>query len=220
MHNPTLPELMFLLGGVRWTIALSVIGVVMGGVVGVVIALVRSTVPYAPLRTATAAYIGVFQGTPLLLQLFVTYYGLALVGLEISAWMSVAICFTLYASAYLGEIWRGSIDAVPGGQTEAATALGVGYWVRMRKVVLPQALRISLPATVGFLVQLIKGTSLAAIIGFTELTRSGAIVANQTFTPLLVYGIVGVVYFGLCWPLSIYGSRLEARLAAGDQPGR
>lgn len=220
MHNPTLPELLFLLGGVRWTIALSVIGVIMGGVMGLVIALARTSTPYVPLRTATATYIGVFQGTPLLLQLFVTYYGLALMGLQLSAWMSVAICFTLYASAYLGEIWRGSIDAVPKGQTEAATALGVSYWVRMRKIVLPQALRISLPATVGFLVQLIKGTSLAAIIGFTELTRSGTIVANQTFTPLLVYGIVGIVYFGLCWPLSIYGSRLEARLAAGDLPGR
>ncbi|HEX7386507.1 MAG TPA: amino acid ABC transporter permease [Castellaniella sp.] len=216
MHNPTFPEWMFLLGGVRWTIALSVIGVFLGGVMGFVIALARTSERFAPLRAVIATYIGIFQGTPLLLQLFVTYYGLALLGLNLSAWMSVAICFTLYASAFLGEIWRGSIDAIPKGQTEAATALGVSYWVRMRKVILPQAIRISLPATVGFLVQLIKGTSLAAIVGFTELTRSGTIVANQTFTPLLVYGGVGVVYFCLCWPLSIYGSRLEARLAASD----
>jgi len=125
----------------------------------------------------------------------------------------VAIGFTLHASAFLGEIWRGSIQAVPRGQTEAAHALGIHYMTRMRRVVLPQALRISLPATVGFFVQLIKGTSLAAIVGFTELARAGSIVSNQTFQPLLVYGIVGLLYFTMCWPLSLYGSRLERRLA-------
>jgi polar amino acid transport system permease protein len=80
-------------------------------------------------------------------------------------------------------------------------------------VVLPQAIRISLPATVGFFVQLIKGTSLAAIVGFTELARSGSIVSNQTFKPLMVYAIVGVIYFAMCWPLSLYGRRLEQSLA-------
>lgn len=125
------------------------------------------------------------------MQLFVVYYGLALAGLKLDAWAAVAIGFTLHASAYLGEIWRGSIAAVPRGQAEAALSLSLGYVPRMARVILPQALRISLPATVGFLVQLIKGTSLAAIVGFTELTRAGNIISNQIFQPLVVFAIVG-----------------------------
>jgi polar amino acid transport system permease protein len=212
MHGISLPEFVFLLKGLGWTIALSVTGLACGAVAGLGIALARSSGSLA-LRRATGGYIMVFQGTPLLMQLFVTYYGLALVGLQLEAWVSVAIGFTLHASAFLGEIWRGSIEAVPRGQTEAANALGIGYLTRMRKVVLPQALRISLPATVGFFVQLIKGTSLAAIVGFTELARAGSIVSNQTFRPLLVYAIVGAMYFAICWPLSLYGTRLERGLA-------
>jgi polar amino acid transport system permease protein len=212
MHGINTSELLFLVGGLRWTIALAVLGLSFGAVAGLLIALGRTS-PFAALRRATGIYIAVFQGTPLLMQLFVTYYGLALIGLQLEAWMSVAIGFTLHASAFLGEIWRGSIEAVPRGQTEAANALGISYVARMRRIVLPQALRISLPATVGFLVQLIKGTSLAAIVGFTELARTGSIVANQTFQPLVVYAIVGLLYFALCWPLSLVGSRLERKLA-------
>jgi polar amino acid transport system permease protein len=148
------------------------------------------------------------------MQLFVAYYGLGLVGLRLPAWVAVAVGFTLNASAFLGDIWRGAIAAVPAGQTEAARALGLHYGARMRHVVLPQALRIAQPATVGYLVQLIKGTSLAAIVGFIELARAGQIVANQTFQPLLVYAVVGALYFAICWPLSLYSARLETRHAA------
>jgi len=205
-------EYLFLLTGLKWTVALSAIGFVCGSVSGLGIALLRTS-GKPPLERITAGYIALFQGTPLLMQLFVVYYGLALIGLRLDAWVAVAIGFTLHASAYLGEIWRGSIEAVPKGQTEAAKALSLHYVSRMRDVILPQAIRISLPATVGFLVQLIKGTSLAAIVGFTELTRAGNIVSNQIFQPLLVFGIVGILYFLLCWPLSLYGSHLERRMA-------
>jgi polar amino acid transport system permease protein len=212
MHTITLPEFLFLLKGVQWTIALSAIGISLGAVAGLLIALARTS-KFPALVLATRGYIAVFQGTPLLMQLFVTYYGLALVGLKLEAWESVAIGFMLHASAFLGEMWRGSIEAVPRGQTEAANALGISYFTRMRLIVLPQAIRISLPATVGFLVQLIKGTSLAAIVGFSELARNGSVVANQTFQPLMVYGIVGALYFAMCWPLSLYGSHLEKQLS-------
>jgi polar amino acid transport system permease protein len=206
----------FLLRGLLWTVALSAIGFVCGAPTGLAIALAR-TAEAAPLRRVASGYIALFQGTPLLLQLFVVYYGLALIGLKLDAWLAVAIGFTLHASAYLGEIWRGAIEAVPRGQTEAARALGLHYTSRMREVVLPQALKISLPATIGFLVQLIKGTSLAAIVGFTELARAAAIVSNQLYKPLLVYGIVGLLYFALCWPLSLWGGRMERRLATASR---
>jgi polar amino acid transport system permease protein len=210
------PEILFLMRGLQWTVALAAIGFIGGMPAGLLVALARTAESRA-LQNLAAAYIGVFQGTPLLMQLFVVYYGLALAGLKLDAWIAVAIGFTLHASAYLGEIWRGSIEAVPRGQTEAANALGLGYVTRMKDVVLPQALRISLPATIGFLVQLIKGTSLAALVGFIELTQAGKIISNQIFKPLLVFGIVGIMYFLLCWPLSLYGTRLERKLATASR---
>ena len=205
-------EYLFLLKGLQWTLVLSAAGFGCGMISGLGIALMRTSA-LRPLQRIAAGYIALFQGTPLLMQLFVVYYGLALVGLKLDAWVAVAIGFTLHASAYLGEIWRGSIEAVPKGQTEAAKALSLRYVSRMKDVVLPQAIRISLPATIGFLVQLIKGTSLAAIVGFTELTRAGNIVSNQIFKPLLVFGIVGILYFIMCCPLTILGARLERRFA-------
>jgi polar amino acid transport system permease protein len=207
------PEFLFLLQGLKWTILWSVLGFVGGGIAGLLVALARTS-GRPVLERVMAGYIAVFQGTPLLMQLFVVYYGLALIGLELESWEAVALGFTLNASAFLGDIWRGSIEAVPRGQTEAARALSLGYVSRMKDVILPQAIRISLPATVGFLVQLIKGTSLASIVGFTELARAGSMVSNQIFKPLVVFGIVGAMYFALCWPLSLLGSWLERRLAA------
>lgn len=205
-------EFIFLLIGLKWTVVLSAVGFVCGGIGGLAVALLR-TCGKPIFERLTSGYIAIFQGTPLLMQLFVVYYGLALIGLKLDAWLAVAIGLTLHASAYLGEIWRGSIEAVPRGQTEAAKALSIKYAARMKDVILPQAIRISLPATVGFLVQLIKGTSLAAIVGFTELTRAGNIISNQIFQPLLVFGIVGILYFVMCCPLTILGARLERRFA-------
>ena len=205
-------EFLFLLRGLQWTLALSAIAFACGIVAGLAVALVRTS-GSRPAERISAGYIALFQGTPLLMQLFVIYYGLALVGLKLDAWVAVAIGFTAHASAFLGEIWRGSIEAVPRGQTEAAQALSLGYLPRMARVILPQAFRISLPATIGFLVQLIKGTSLASIVGFTELARAGNMVSNQIFRPLLVFAVVGALYFVICWPLSLLGTRLERRLA-------
>jgi polar amino acid transport system permease protein len=210
------PEFVFLLVGLKWTVLLSLIAFAGGGVVGLLIALARTS-ESAALRLVSTGYIAVFQGTPLLLQLFCVYYGLGLFGILLPAWTAVALAFTLNASAFLGNIWRGAIQAVPKGQAEAASALGLRYAWRMKDVILPQAFRIAQPATVGFLVQLIKGTSLAAIVGFIELARAGQIISNETFQPILVFGVVGAIYFVLCWPLSLYSARLESRFAAATR---
>jgi polar amino acid transport system permease protein len=209
-------EFLFLLKGLQWTLVLSAVGFICGIFTGLGVALARTS-GVRFLERIAAGYIALFQGTPLLMQLFVVYYGLALYGMKLDAWVAIAIGFTLHASAYLGEIWRGAIEAVPRGQVEAAKALSLGYVWRMKDVILPQALRISLPATIGFLVQLIKGTSLAAFVGFTELSRAGSMVSNQIFKPLVVFGIVGVMYFAICWPLSLYGTRLERQFAAATR---
>lgn len=207
-------ELTYLLHGLSWTLVLTAIGFVGGIVFGLVVALMRVS-RLRWVRIPAILWIGLFQGTPLLMQLFVFYFGLPLLGFDLPAWGAVAFALTAHASAYLGEIWRGAIQAVPKGQSEAANALGLHARSRMFDVILPQAFKLSLPATVGFLVQLLKGTSLAAIVGFIELTRAGVIVANQIYKPLIVFGVVGAMYFAMCWPLSLYGRYLERRMAAG-----
>ena len=207
-------QALLILQGLKWTLLLSAIAFVGGGVGGFAIALCRTAKPRW-LRVAATGFIEAFRGTPLLLQLFMVYYGLALLDFPLDPWIAVAIGFTLNASAFLGEIWRGSIEAVAKGQTEAAKALGLHYWPLMLLVILPQALRTAVPPTVGFLVQLIKGTSLAAIIGFTELSRTGQLLSNITYRPLMVYSVIGAVYFVVCWPVSWIGRRMERRLALG-----
>lgn len=209
----TFNEVLLLLGAVKWTLALSAIAFLGGAVAGLLVALARTSDKRA-LRVASAAYIQVFQGTPLLMQLFLVFFGATVVGFEVDPWTAAALGLTLNAGAFLGEIWRGCIQAVPKGQWEAASALGLGYVDKMTSVILPQAGKIAIPPTVGFLVQLIKSTSLAAIIGFAELTRTGQLVNNATFRPFLVFSIVAAIYFALCWPLSLLASHLERRTAA------
>jgi polar amino acid transport system permease protein len=208
------PEFLFVLAALRWTLALSLIAFIGGGVGGFVIAMARIS-RFAPLRWLTGLYIQLFQGTPVLMQLFVVYYGLAvLVDLRIEAWSAVALAFTCYAAAFLGDIWRGSIQAIPRQQWEAAECLTLTYPAQLFYVILPQAVRIAIPSTVGFLVQLIKGTSIASIIGFVELTRAGQLMTNVTFQPMVVYPVVAALYFAICFPLSALSQILEKRLDA------
>lgn len=209
-------DLWFLVTAAQWTIALSAVAFVGGGILGLLVAFAR-TAPLKPLRLTAALYILLFQGTPLVMQLFLVFFGSTMLGWRIDAWTAAALALGLNAGAFLGEIWRGSIETVPHGQWEAAKALGFGWLRTMRLVVIPQAARVSVPPTVGFLVQLVKSTSLASIIGFTELTRAGQVLNNATFRPFLIFGIVAAIYFALCWPLSLLASRLERRLAL---PGR
>jgi len=204
-------EFLFILDGAKWTVILSILAFTFGGLGGLVVALGRTS-GKRWLRYLMATYIQIFQGTPLLIQLFFVYFGLPILGIRVDIWVALIIGLSLHASAFLGEIWRGSIQAVSSGQDEAARALGIGYFHRMKDVVLPQAFRIGLPATIGFLVNLIKGTALAALLGLTELTRSGQLMANITFEPMKVYGIVGLIYFIICVPLTYYSARIEKRL--------
>jgi len=203
----------FLLGALRWTVALSLIAFVGGGLVGMGLLLLRFTKLHG-VATAVAWYVQIFQGTPLLMQLFLVYFGLALLGMDTSPMVSAAICLTLYASAYLTEIWRGCVNAVHKGQWEASTSLALSYTQQMRYVILPQALRVAIAPTVGFMVQIIKGTALASVIGFVELTKAGQMISNATYQPFLAYTFVGLLYFALCYPLSWWSQRLENRRLA------
>ena len=200
-----------LLLAARWTVVLSAIAFVGGGVVGLALLTARLR-RWRGVPTAVSAYVHVFQGTPLLIQLFLAYFGLGLFGIDVSPWAAAGGALTLYASAYLTEIWRGCVDAIPRGQWEAADSLALSFGEKLRHVVAPQALRIAIAPTVGFLVQVIKGTALASIIGFIELTKTGTMISNATFRPFTVYACVALMYFALCWPVSACSKRLERKM--------
>jgi polar amino acid transport system permease protein len=203
-----------LLLAARWTVALSLVAFVGGGLVGLALLLAR----LAKLRGAehgVSIYVQLFQGTPLLMQLFLAYFGLALFGINVSAWVAAALALTLYTSAFLAEIWRGCVNAIAKGQWEAADSLALSFAEKMRHVIGPQALRIAVAPTVGFLVQVIKGTALASVIGFIELTKAGSMITNATFRPFTVYACVALMYFALCWPISAASRQLERRLQRG-----
>ena len=200
-----------LLLAARWTVVLSIIAFVGGGLVGLGLLLARLA-RWPGAQTFVAGYVQLFQGTPLLMQLFLAYFGLALFGINVSAWVAAGVALTLYTSAFLTEIWRGCVNAVPKGQWEAAASLAMSFGETMRHVIGPQALRIAVPPTVGFLVQVIKGTALASVIGFIELTKAGTMIVNATFAPFTVYACVALMYFALCWPISAWSRRLERKL--------
>ena len=207
------PEFLFILQAAQWTVLLSLIAFIGGAIGGLLVALARTS-DNRLAQFVSGVFIQIFQGTPLLLQLFLVFFGAPVLGFDINPWVAAGVALVLNSSAFLGEIWRGCIQAIPAGQVEAAHALSLSYVSRMRFVVLPQAFKIALAPTVGYMVQIVKGTSLAAIIGFTEITRAGQIINNATFQPLIVFSVVEAIYFGLCWPLSLLAARMERRQAA------
>ncbi len=200
-----------LLLAARWTLVLSLIAFVGGGLVGLTLLVARTT-PVPALQKGVAAYVQIFQGTPLLMQLFLAYFGMALLGVETSAWTAASVALTLYSSAFLAEIWHGCVKSIPKGQWEAAQSLALNFAEQLRYVVLPQAARIAVAPTVGFLVQVVKGTALASVIGFVELTKAGTMITNATFKPFLVYSCVAVMYFLICFPISLYARSLESKM--------
>jgi polar amino acid transport system permease protein len=206
-----LNEFGFLILSARWTILLSLIAFAGGGILGVVIASLRISAS-KPLRMIAAGYIRFFQSTPILIQLFMAYYGTAFIGLSPDPWTAAAITFSLNSAAFFGDIFRGSIEAIPSGQWEAAKALSLRFIPTLRLVIFPQALKLMLPPTVGFMVQIVKTTSVASLIGLTELARTATMINTVTFEPMLVFGTVALVYFALCWPLSLLARHLEKRL--------
>jgi polar amino acid transport system permease protein len=199
-----------LLLAARWTVVLSLIAFIGGGLVGLALLVVRLT-PSVAAQRLVAGYVQLFQGTPLLMQLFLAYFGIALFGVNTSPWVAAAVALTLYTSAFLAEIWRGCVASIPKGQWEAAQSLALNFGEQLRHVVLPQATRIAIAPTVGFLVQVIKGTALASVIGFIELTKAGTMITNATFKPFVVYSCVALLYFALCFPISLYAKTLERR---------
>lgn len=201
-----------LLRATQWTILLSLIAFAGGGILGLLLTMMRIA-KNRYIQGVSRFYIGFVQGTPLLMQLFIIFFGIPiLLGFDIPAFVSASIALIAYSAAYLADIWRGSVESIPRAQWEAGNALGLSWFQQFRYVILPQAVKVSIPPTIGFAVQVIKNTSLTSIIGYVELTRQGQILNNVTFRPFAIFTIIGVIYFVICYPLSLYSKRLEAKL--------
>ncbi|MDF2621634.1 MAG: amino acid transporter permease [Xanthobacteraceae bacterium] len=202
------------------TLTLSAIAVFVGTFVGACVTLLQ-LIGSRLLNVVLRAYIELFRGTPLLMQLFFIYFGLPMLGLDVDRFWAAFVAISLYTGAYVAEVLRAGVEAVPRGQTEAATALGLGFGQRLRYILGPQALRVALPPLVGVYVAVIKDTSLATVIGYNELMRRGMELVLQYGRPLEVFLVVGLLYFLICFPISKLSEWLERKFtrdAGGTEP--
>jgi len=197
-----------LLQGLVWTVLLSAIAFIFGGLLGFAVALAGIAKNKAVVALVDA-YIVLVQGTPVLVLMFIVYFGLPVFGVEVSSLFAASLAMTIFASAFLGAIWRGSLQSVPRTQWEASDCLALtglqGLWL----VIMPQAMRIATPPTVGFMVQIVKNTSLASIIGMAEMTYIGKEINASTFQPFTTYLVIAFFYFCICFPLSAASRKFE-----------
>lgn len=206
-----------LLDGLVVTVELSVImivgGLILGGLTAFGLSAKSKAKPVGALKGIIRIYVEIFRGSPLLLQLFFGYYGLAYAGIEIGMMAACSIVMILYAGAYICEIIRSGIESIPKGQFEAGCCVGLTYVEVMRFIIFPQAFRIFLPTLMGFFIGVIKDTSVVSLIGCTDLIRQAKVVINKTGLPIQTYALVALIFFIICYPLSLYVRKLEKRRA-------
>jgi L-cystine transport system permease protein len=211
-----LQSLPFLLKGAVYTVELSIGGMVFGLSLGFIIALMRLS-KRKSLRIIARTYVSFIRGTPLLVQLFVIYYGLAQFGLRIDPIPSALIGLSLNVAGYTGEILRAAISSIDKGQWEASRALGLSWFQTMRLVVIPQAARVALPPLGNSFISLVKDTSLAATIQVPELFRQAQLITARTFQIFTMYFTAAVLYWIISTALSWLQERLEKRASAHIQ---
>ena len=200
-----------LLQGLGVTLLLSVLTIMGGTIVGLLVGLARANGP-APLRALARIYIEIFRGTPLLIQLLFVYFGAYSLGFEWSSTLAAAATsLILYEGAYIAEIFRAGIEAVPVAQREAAQVLGLRKSTIFTRVVLPQAMQIARAPLVGQYIGLVKDTSLAIVVGLAELMRQGQAIVDRTAQPLPVYLAVAALYFCICYPMSRFVRHMERK---------
>ena len=203
-----------LLDGLERTVAYTIASFTGAAVLGLVLALLRVS-KRRIMRWPAAAYTEIFKNIPLLAIIFVTYFGLASVGIRLGVFEAGCLSLVVFYAAYLSEIFRAAIAGVHGGQQEAAEALGLGRISTFTHVILPQAFRSALPGTNTMFVDLLKSTSLLVTISAAELMSEGRIITSATFRALEVYLVIAAIYFALCYPLSQGLLWLERRIRAG-----
>jgi polar amino acid transport system permease protein len=207
-------DAILLLQGLGNTVLLCVAGLGLGLVIALFVGLARAS-GFRWLSWPAALYIEVIRDSPLLMQLYLVFFALPLVGLQVPIFVAGVATLMVNASAFMAEIVRAGIQAIGKDQWDAARALGMGYLPCMRHIVMPQAARVMIPPGVGLLIGLIKDSSVVSVISYIELTRVGQILTEKTFLSFQVFGIVAALYFLLCYPLSRLAVSAERRLKAG-----
>ena len=204
-------DIRYLWRGLLLTLQLCGGGILIGLLIGIVVGILRSNYRSKVLRFISTVYIEFFRAVPLMLLFIVAYFGIVSLGYNVSRFVSVLAAFSLYNGAYIGEVVRAGIESVDHGQWEAATAMGMSYPQVLRYVILPQAVRIMIPPAIGVVIAAVKASSLASVVGYTEMLLAARHVIQRTYAPLLVMGSISVVYFIICYPLSLASKELERR---------
>ncbi len=199
------------LQGLGNTVLLCVAGLGLGFLIALFVGLARSARPRW-LSWPAATYVELIRDSPLLMQLYLVFFALPLLGLQVSILAAGIVTLMINSSAFMAEIVRAGIQSVGKDQWDAARGLGMGYVQTMRWIVLPQALRVMIPPGVGLLIGLIKDSSVVSVISYLELTRVGQILTEKTFLSFQVFGIVAALYFLLCYPLSRLARYAERRV--------
>ncbi|MDR1567343.1 MAG: amino acid ABC transporter permease [Streptococcaceae bacterium] len=197
-----------LVAGLKVTIPLTIISFIFGLIIAIVTAIAKIS-SIRLLNLLFSGYVWIFRGTPLLVQLFIVFYGLPKAGIELNAWSAAITTFSLNTGAYASESVRASILSIPKGQWEAAQSIGMSYWMSLRRIIAPQAFRICLPPLSNTFISLVKDTSLASSITMVEMFMVSQRIAARTFDPLLLYSLVAVIYLLLCTVLTYLQGKLE-----------
>lgn len=205
-----------LVKGALVTISISLLSMMLAVVLGLILAIMRCY-GRGGLQKISAVYIEIYRGTPLLIQLYILYYGLPNIGISLSAFAAAILGLGMNYAAYEAEIYRAGILALPKGQTEAALSLGMSRCLILRQIILPQALRITVPSTTKDFLALFKDSSLVSVIAITELTKSYGILASTSMDFFKLGIITALLYFGMSYPLTLYARKLEKRLRTHDK---
>lgn len=200
----------YIMQGIGYTLFISLTSMLLGLVLSLFLALARMS-DNAFLRWPARTYISFMRGVPILIILFMLYFAFPSIGLEFNAVTAAIIGFSLNSAAYMAEINRSAIAAVPKGQWESARSLGFSYWLMMRRIVLPQASRIAIPPTSNVLLDLIKASSLAAMITVPEIFNMARIVGGREMDFLTMYMLVALIYWGVCSLMTVLQDYLEKR---------
>ncbi|CDQ42058.1 MULTISPECIES: amino acid ABC transporter permease [Virgibacillus] len=205
-----LESLPFVLGGLPMTLLVSFVGMALGLVLGLFLALARGSNRFI-FRLPARTYISFMRGTPMLVFLFILYFGLPVVGIKLTALVAACLGFGLNSAAYIAEIDRSSLNSIDVGQWESAKALNLTYWQTLRKIILPQAMRIAIPPLTNVFMDIVKATSLAAVITVPELFQKTQIIAGREFDAMTMYVLVALIYWPVCILISLVQDRLEKR---------
>jgi len=199
-----------LLQGCLTTIQLTIVALVLSTVIGFLLALMRLS-PYAWLRAPATTFITIIRGIPIIVQLFYIYFVFPEIGITVNAFQAGAIGLGVAYSAYMAENFRAGIEAVDHGQIEAAQSIGMRYWLVLRRVIMPQAFRITLPPYGNTMIMMLKDSSIASTITVAELTRQGQLIAASTFKNMTVFTLVALLYLTMSLPLTYLAYRLEKK---------